>query len=141
MEGILSSIDESLFVTDRVSLDPVLGTDLARKRYVNWMRDGFLSGEAIVIEALLKSRRIGFYYFTKGKDKTIHALLASIYKNSRRSGLGFSFLEAICKWLAETGFTRVITRVSSNNLESLKMNLFTGFEVKEIYYILRKIKE
>ncbi|MBW7475546.1 hypothetical protein K0T92_12365 [Paenibacillus oenotherae] len=139
LEALLSNIDEDLFVTDRVSLDPVLGNGIAHKRYINWIRDGFLSGNALIIEAILKSNKVGFFYFTKRKDKTIHAVLASVYKNARRRAIGPSFLEEICSWLAKEGYTKITTRVSSNNLESLRANLFVGFEMKEIYYILRKL--
>ncbi|MFB7814956.1 hypothetical protein ACFC0X_12270 [Paenibacillus chitinolyticus] len=139
LEEMLSRIDEDLFVTDRVSLDPELGIGLAHKRYVNWIRDGFLSGDALIIEAILKSKKIGFFYFTKRNDKAIHAVLVSVYNNSRRRGVGLSFLEEIRSWLAEAGYTKAVTRVSSNNIEALRANLFVGFEIKEIYYILRKV--
>ncbi|WP_042169613.1 hypothetical protein [Paenibacillus gorillae] len=139
LEELLSNIDKDLFVTDRVSLDPVLGTDLAHKRYLNWIRDGFLGGNALIIEATFKSQKIGFFYFWKRKDKTLDAVLVSVYKNVRRKAVGLSFLEEIRSWLANEGYTRLNTRVSSNNLEALRANLFVSFEIREIYYILRKV--
>ncbi|MNZ45577.1 TDP-fucosamine acetyltransferase [compost metagenome] len=139
LDELLSHIDEDLFVTDRVSLDPALGTSAAHKRYINWIRDGFHSGNALIIEATLKSNKIGFFYFTKQTDKSLHAVLVSVYNHSRRKAIGLSFLEDIRSWLAKDGYTKVTTRVSSNNLEALRANLYVGFEMKEIYYILRKI--
>jgi GNAT superfamily N-acetyltransferase len=139
LEEVLSNIDEELFITDRVSLDPALGIGFAHKRYVNWIRDGFLSGDALIIEAKKKTNRIGFYYITKRKDKAINAVLASVYKNFRRKGIGMSYLEEISVWLAENGYKKINTRVSSNNLEALRANLAVGFKIKKTYYILRKI--
>ncbi|WP_256759555.1 GNAT family N-acetyltransferase [Cohnella sp. WQ 127256] len=139
LEDMLSNIDENLFVTDRVSLDPVLGSSLAHKRYMNWIRDGFLSGNAIIVEATLKSNKIGFYFFLKGKDKTIHAILASLYKNYRRMAIGVRYMKEVLTWTAEAGFTKMNLLVSSNNFEALRAYSFVGFEMKEIYYILRRV--
>ncbi|WP_040950991.1 GNAT family N-acetyltransferase [Gorillibacterium massiliense] len=139
LEELLSNIDDNLFVTDRVSLDPILGASLAHKRYVNWIRDGFLSGNALIVEATLKSNKIGFYFFLKGKDKTIHAVLASLYNNYRRRAFGIRFAKEVLTWLADAGYTKMILIVSSNNLEALRAYQFVGFEMKEINYILRKV--
>lgn len=139
LEEILSNIDENLFVTDRVSLDPVLGSSLSHKRYINWIKDGFLGGNALIAEANLKSNRIGFYYFLNGKDKTIHAVLASLYQNYRRRAVGIRFAKEVLTWLAEAGYTKMVLTVSSNNLEALRAYLSVGFEMKEIYYILRRV--
>lgn len=139
LEDLLSNIDENLFVTDRVSLDPVLGRSLAHKRYMNWIRDGFLSGNALIVEATLKSNKIGFYFFLKGKDNIIHAVLASLYKDYRRIAIGVRYMKEILAWVAEAGFTKMILMVSSNNIEALRAYLSIGFEMKDIYYILRKV--
>lgn len=138
-EELLSQIDETLFVTDRISLDPLLGIDFAHKRYSNWIKTGFLSEDTLIIEVVKNTDKIGFFYLTKKNDKDIHAVLVSVYKNFRRRGIGLKFLEEICFWLVEEGYRKVNTRVSSNNLEALRANLSVGFEIKEIYYILRKI--
>lgn len=139
LEELLSNIDDNLFVTDRVSLDPIFDTNLAYKRYVNWIRDGFLSGNALIVEATLESNKIGFYFFLRGKDRTIHAVLASLYKNYRRKAIGIRFAKEVLIWLAEAGYTKMILMVSSNNLEALRAYLFVGFEMKEICYILRRV--
>ncbi|TVX98650.1 GNAT family N-acetyltransferase [Cohnella terricola] len=139
LKDLLSKIDEDLFVTDRVSLDPALGSGLALKRYKNWIRDGFLSGNAIIVEATLKSNKIGFYFFLKGKDKTIHAVLASLYKDYRRRAIGVRYMKEILTWSAKEGYTKMNLMVSSNNLEALRAYSSIGFEMKEIYYILRRV--
>lgn len=139
LEELLSNIDEGLFVTDRVSLDPTLGVGVAHQRYIHWIKDGYLSGNALILEVLSKSREIGFCFLTKHDDKTVSAELVSVYKRYRRRGVGLRFLEEARNWLAEAGYTKIITRVSSNNLEALRANLYVGFVMREIYYILRKI--
>ena len=36
---VFQNIDEEMFVTDRIALDPAFGPSIARQRYVNWITD------------------------------------------------------------------------------------------------------
>ncbi|WP_107839171.1 GNAT family N-acetyltransferase [Metasolibacillus meyeri] len=138
LERVLAQIDEDLFVTDRISLDPLLGNKIAHKRYINWIRDSFDREDTLIIEVLDKEDRVGFFYFTEKDNQIIQAVLASVYKTFRRRGVGLEFLQQALYWLVEMGYTKATTKVSSNNLEALRANLSVGLEVKGIYYILRK---
>ncbi|CAH1201696.1 hypothetical protein PAECIP111893_01699 [Paenibacillus plantiphilus] len=134
---LLSRIEEDLFITDRVSLDPLLGTKMAHTRYLNWLSDSLQTG-ASIYEVELKSRDIGFFYVTEIDSTTGYGALASVYKEYRKRGWGLVVLEAGFKYAKEAGYSRIITRVSSNNLEALRANLNVGFECKDMYYILRR---
>lgn len=135
---LLSKIEEDLFITDRVSLDPLLGTTTAHKRYLNWLNDAFHTETASIYEVELKSRDIGFFFYTPLDSTTIYGALASVYKKYRNRGLGLVVLEAAFNWVKEAGYSKIVTRVSSNNLEALRANLNVGFESQDIYYILRR---
>ncbi|MEC0226699.1 GNAT family N-acetyltransferase [Paenibacillus alba] len=135
---LLSRIEEDLFITDRISLDPLLGKAISHKRYLNWLNDAFHKEAASIYEVELKSRDIGFFYSTTLDSTTIYGVLASVYKKYRNRGLGLIVLEAAFNWAKEVGYSKIITRVSSNNLEALRTNLNLGFESKNMYHILRK---
>ncbi|MFF2911605.1 GNAT family N-acetyltransferase [Paenibacillus sp. NPDC057934] len=138
LNALLSRIDDDLFITDRVSLDPLLGTTTAHNRYLNWLTDAFHTGNAAIYEVELKSRDIGFFYSSPLDDTTIYGALASVYKKYRNRGLGLIVLETAFNWAKKEGYSKIVTRVSSNNLEALRANLNLGFESKNMHYILRK---
>ncbi|MBP1994431.1 GNAT family N-acetyltransferase [Paenibacillus eucommiae] len=134
----LSKIEEDLFITDRISLDPLFGTKIAHKRYLNWLSDALLSDTSAIYEVEVKSRDVGFFYVIEKNSTTCYGVLASVYKKYRNSGLGLVVLESAFKYAKEAGYSKVMTRVSSNNLEALRVNINVGFECRDVHYILRK---
>lgn len=138
LKELLTHIDENLFTTDRVSLDPKLGSHFTPQRYKNWITDSFLKGKAIIIEATINSNPIGFYFLLEGEYGTIHAILCGLFENYRRASLGISFTKKLPMWSAKQGYSKMVLNVSSNNLEALRVYSYIGFEIKKINYVLRK---
>ncbi|WP_138496209.1 GNAT family N-acetyltransferase [Paenibacillus pinistramenti] len=138
LQGFLAKIEEGIFVTDRVSLDPVFGTETAYKRYVNWMSNAYYSGTAHIYQVELNSKKIGFFYCSAVDTNTVQGILTAVYKEHIHNGLGLIVIEAGLKWAKESGYSKLVIKTSSNNLEALRAYTSAGFETKNAYYILRK---
>ena len=137
LNALLDRIDSSLFDTDRVSLDPLLGPQKGAARYKNWMIDEYESGKAFLAELVFNKMPIGFFLLTKKNNSTYVATLAGLYKEYQKTGLGISAVAKPIEWCTSNGVTTLITRNSSNNPDSLKVHLSCGYVLRDIKYIFR----
>lgn len=137
-EEILDRIDEKMFDTDRVSLDYILPKNTILKRYKGWIKDEFAKN-SIICELLRGKASIGFFLLKKRNAETMDSILAGIFSKYKKLGLGFAVIEKHVEFSRKNNFKKVVTRVSSNNLVSLKMHLELGYEIKGLNYVFRKI--
>ena len=131
-ERVVSKIVPEMFATDRISLDPLLGPEVACTRYRNWVRDLRNDPRSVLWVMSLEGKEIAF-----GVDVTDG--------NTRRGVLGGSFPE-----IQGTGYgmtlmagprERVLsyrTEVSSNNPHALRVHQNFGRVVYKELYVLRK---
>lgn len=133
-ERVIAKVVPEMFDTDRVSLDPELGPEIACTRYRNWMRDLRKDPKSELTVMLLDGKEIAF-----GLD---------IIDGSARQGiLGGSFPE-----FKDTGYGAVViagsksssalrlrTAVSSNNPKVLRVHQNCGRVVYKEMYVLRKL--
>lgn len=141
LEMLLNKIDLNMFDTDRISLDPCLGKELAAARYKNWIRYLFYKEDSMLYKLIYKQREIGFFLFKKINEKIYSSVLVGLYTEFKNKGLGFSIVEQHIRWALENHAEQIVTRVSSNNLRSLKLHLNFGYEIKDIYYVFRRINK
>ena len=131
-ERVASKIVPDLFVTDRISLDPLLGPEVACTRYRNWLRDLRHDPRSILWLMSLDGKEIAF-----GVD--------IVDGNRRRGVLGGTFPE-----IQGTGYGMTLmagprerrlsyrTEVSSNNPHVLRVHQNFGRVVYKEQYVLRK---
>lgn len=141
LEMILNKIDSNMFDTDRISLDSYLGKELAAARYINWIRNLFYREDSMLCKLIHEEREIGFFLFKKINEKIYSSVLVGLYTEFKNKGLGFSVVEQHILWAVENHVEQIVTRVSSNNLRSLKLHLNFGYEIKDIYYVFRRINK
>ena len=84
-ERVISKVVPEMFDTDRISLDPLLGPEIACKRYKNWMRDLFSDPRSELGVMLLDGKEIAF-----GLDivegNTRHGILGGNFPEVKNSG-------------------------------------------------------
>jgi hypothetical protein len=139
VERIINRIDENFSDSDRVSLDPFFSRNIGAKRYRNWIRDEYNGEKSTLFELFLKERPIGFFLLKRIDTKSYLALLAGLYPEFKNSGLGISVVAKPIDWAIQNRIVTLVTRNSSNNLQSLKIHLECGYTIQRINYVLRKV--
>ena len=129
-EEIIQKITPGTFDTDRVSLDPILGEEIACKRYQNWCRDLFDNPNSIMYVRKINGEICGFGIDLADKiSGNVDSILGCIFKEYKSLGIGAS-------WIENTN--NIKTAVSSNNLSVTKIHQHAGRIIYKMRYVLRK---
>ena len=131
LQGIQSHIQNGLFATDRVSLDPAFSYAQAANRYANWLDDILDSGGA-VFEVEFESDVVGFFTLQENGDGHGNGALNGLFRSFQGKGLGTLFHQAILRQATREGFSHYTSRISSNNLSGLRAALSAGMAVDAI---------
>lgn len=132
-ERIIQKITPGMFNSDRVSLDPALGIEIACKRYQNWCRDLFNNPNSYLSVGEFDGQEYCFGIYIK-KEKILNVVLVGIFEEYKNLGLGSTLLD-------KDLFFETKTSTSSNNLGALKVYQSEGLIICEQKYVLRKIYE
>lgn len=124
-----------MFTTDRVALDPVFSAKQAGHRYVCWIRDLLQQGGALHLAAH-NGRDVAFGVAIARQTGVWEASLGGVFPEPETSGLGFASVYLNTAVPQQQGGTRVVTRVSSNNLPIFRLHLLFGYEPTNMEYIL-----
>lgn len=137
-ERVIKKITPGMFDTDRVSLDPELGEEIACKRYQNWCMDLFEKPNSRLVVRKINGVEFGFGLdIIDEKTGTVDGILGGIFAEFKGSGLGSVYLNDTNK--LNNIKTSTKTSVSSNNLNIFKIHQQCGKIVAKEKYILRKI--
>jgi ribosomal protein S18 acetylase RimI-like enzyme len=137
-ESVMSKIDDDLFSTDRISLDPMFNKSIANKRYKNWIKTEFKKSSSEIHEIRYNSESIGFSMM-RIEGEIMHVLLAGLYSDFKGSGLGFTIINEPLKLAKEKNLKFVETNISSNNIGVYRLYMSYGFNIKRVNYVMRKV--
>ena len=131
-ERVISKIEPEMFDTDRISLDPALGPEIACRRYQNWMRDLFKNPKSELMLLTLDGREIAFNVdIVEGCVR--HGMLAGNFPEFKNTGYGMALIAG-----SPEKHRKVRTMVSSNNPHVLRAHQNCGRVVYREIYVLRK---
>lgn len=140
LNWILDNIGIDMFNTDRISLDPLLGVELANERYKNWIINIFNSSNSELFEIIFRENPIGFY-IVKDSKSSIRISLGGLYDQFKMLGLGFSLVSAPINLAVSRNKKTIRGKVSSNNFQVLKIYQEYGYFINDIKYVLRRINK
>lgn len=133
---IISKIDEGIFATDRIALDPYFGKQISNMRYANWVRDlAGKDGYSIYI-ATSDGKEVGFS-LNKYIDKTCYGLLGGVFKEYQSSGLGL-FLHYVDLNKVFEKYDAMKTTLSSNNIKVINLWQYFSAKMSRIRYVYVK---
>lgn len=131
-ERVISKIEPEMFDTDRISLDPLLGPEIACTRYRNWVMDLFDDPRSFLSVMVLDGEEIAF-----GVDivdgRTRRGVLGGIFPKFKNAGYGMALMAGP----RERTYT-LRAEVSSNNPYVLRVHQNFGRVVYKELYVLRK---
>ena len=134
-ERIIQKVPEGLFDTDRISLDPMFGPDVARRRYQNWMRDLLANPKSRLTVMVVDGKEIAFGLDIIDECR-VEGVLGATFEDARNSGYGMLSMAGY----HENGLSmKLRTAVSSNNLVVLRTHQNCGRVVYKEMYVFRKI--
>lgn len=132
LNGILAKIDDSMFTTDRIYLDPLFGPNYSAKRYKNWIRTEFEKG-AILHKLLYRNTEIGFG-ISRIADDVLYGIIGGLYGGK---GLGI-IVPSYPLLLKEKRFDYFRTKISMNNTPVLRIYNHFNFEITDTEYVFVK---
>lgn len=136
-ERIIAKITPEMFDTDRISLDPLLGKEVACKRYQNWCRDLFDNPNSWMWVMKVNEKEVSFGLNVRDKEKQIDdGILGGVFAEFKNEGYGV--FQSFSK---EKSKVKVKTVISSNNQPMLRIYQHYGKIITKELYVLRKIYE
>ena len=138
IDEILNRINPNMFITDRISLDPVYGPEVGCKRYKNYIWNSFIQKKLEIIGILFKEKLVGFEMHTI-KDGICYGKLGGIFNDVRIPGIGFLTACAPLLFAHERyGVTKFIPDISANNMPVLNLYDYFHFNVVSMTYVFVK---
>ncbi len=128
---IYCEIENNIFDSDRISLDPHFMTSIASTRYVNWIKD-LVSQGCVLYQVFLKNDVIGFYVFKRIDNKKVQGVLTGTFKKYLNSGIGTVITKRLCDTVWGLNYDYLYASVVSNNIKALRTNLLFGYEIESI---------
>lgn len=136
---MLSMIDDNMFSTDRIALDPKYGMSVGRKRYCNWMQTEFLQNKSVFAYIIVEGTKVGFLMLRNNNGRA-HGALAGIFKEYQDQGFGVLTSSSMPLYILDNGlgFKLYETSTSSNNTANTKIYSALGFQLKSMHYVFIK---
>ena len=135
-ERIIAKIVPEMFDTDRISLDPLLGPDIACERYRNWIRDLRNDPRSKMTLIIADSEPVAFSLDIID-GTTRHGVIGGTFPEFKNTGYGMFLISGPCNREQEFG-SKARTVVSSNNLKVLRAHQNCGKVIYKEMYVLRK---
>lgn len=136
IEYILDDIlNGNIFCTDKIAKDPYFGIKKSGKRYWNWAKD-IINNRGEVYLISIDNENVGFVI--NKNDNSNYTALAGLLSKHKDSRFGLFVISSLEKIAFDNNKKYVITNISSNNLNVLKLYTFLEYEIKEINSIFIK---
>ena len=137
--SVVYNLLPGMFSTDRISLDPQFGEDIACRRYINWLTSEYESKRSQLIKVINKNEHIGFMLIKTDGD-TIDLILNGLYKQYQGKGLGILTPASPMMYVKKNSLniTKEVTSISSNNIPVVKLYNRLNFQLLKHTYVFVK---
>lgn len=139
-EDILGRITPGMFNTDRIALDDRFGLEYSQKRYSNWIRSASASDHVLAEFSYKDLNQVGFF-FGREIGQNFHSYLGGIYPEYMKYGLGMAIMIAPLIYCRQKNLKKVMTKVSSNNIDVIKLYDHLNFRITDISYVYIRHQE
>lgn len=134
---ILSQIRSgTMFLTDKIALNPYFGVEAAGRRYYLWMREYFeKTGDCFAIK--YRGSLMGFEA-AKESDGVIDLALGGVLPKFEGSGLSPLIHVGRAAYWEKMPLKKIYGHVSCNNFPVLRVHQITGFSLEKAWYVFIK---
>lgn len=137
LEQLFLEIENGLFETDRISLDPYFTKEQSANRYIGWIKDELLKSSEI-FKLIYKNESIGFFTFKEIEPDVYYPFLAGMYKNYQNNALSTVFNYKPLLEAKKRGAKMVSTYISSNNPKVVRLHIVNGYQFGRMEYVYVK---
>lgn len=134
---LYSEIDNNIFITDRVYLDPFFTAEQAANRYKGWVSDLIIAGN-FPYKVEYNGEHIGFFLNKEKSPGVYDGILAAVYKEFEGSGMGLCVQYAGLDFARQSGARKYLGHISANNPAVMRVLTTLGFEISDIEYVFVK---
>jgi len=131
------NLNEGIFETDRIALDPEFSLKIANKRYLNWINDE-LEKQSKLYFALYKGEKVGFFLLQASDGKEVFAPVSGIFESYKHLKLGFCLNCLIHNAAGSLGYKFVKTIFTSNNRGAFSIHASQSYTLLEQFYVFVK---
>ncbi len=132
-QRVYALIRQGVFVSDRVSIDPVFGVIKGGNRYANWLKSMLEKG-GFLYEVMKGEKAIGFFVICRKDESTVDPVLMGMYDEQNDRGMG----ALLHKKTLDTCFThdckRLTSTIVSNNTKVLSVYTNAGATITDTLY-------
>lgn len=135
IDFLCDEIKKGVFSTDRIALDNKFGKEVSNMRYSNWIYDEF-QNKSSIYEIRFGKKDIGFFGLKENSNLTFEIFLGGIYPEMQNFGLGFSIITKSIEEIIQRKGKQLITHISSNNMQIIRLYTQLGFspiEIKNVF--------
>ena len=131
----MQRVEEGLFRTDRISLDPAFTPRQAAHRYACWLVDIAQQGGTVYEARTAAGEAAGFAALQGAAPGERHLTLYGVYPAFQGRGAGTALLRAAARGTFAAGFAVLTTVVVSSNPASLRALQRAGFVQTGMQYV------
>ena len=140
LKEILDRISPTMFITDRISLDPYYGPEVGCKRYQTYIRNSFLNKRLELFSIGFKEQVVGFTMLNINDDVCLGEL-GGIFSDVSIPGLGC--LTVLAPLLYYSRISKNVNaifsaNISSNNIPVIKVYNYLNFHIENMKYVFVK---
>lgn len=136
---LFNQIDDTMFITDRISLDPNFGPFISSMRYKNWITNELNNNNSSVYLIYIKENIVGFFLIKRDIiSKTISSILGGVFPDNKNKGYGMTIIIGPLSIALGEGFRHLVTKISSNNFEVFRLYNSLNFDIIEMCYVYTK---
>ncbi len=140
LDQICNKISKGLYLSGRISVDPVLDNRISDIRIINWLHDLYNKNETIIYSLMKKNIPVGYFVLEKLGKVHFNILQAGIFKEYQNKGLSYLILYNSLKVAENKKVKGIYASISTNNRKTLNsISRFVNFSVKETYIVARKL--
>lgn len=136
---LLNKIDDDMFSTDRIALDPQYGLAIGRIRYCNWIWSEFTNKSSYISFICIEGTPVGFLML-KVNGRKGYGLLGGIFKQYQNMGLGVLTASSFLLYIRVRALdvSSYYTTTSSNNPTNFRIYNKLGFDLSSMTYVYIK---
>ena len=140
LDSLIAEVEDNMFETDRISLDPYFSNSVSSRRYSNWINDMYEIKNSNFYITKKGNENAGFFSIKSISERVCSCPIAGIYNKYKTHGFFFALTWF---WLAESkimGYRKLISSISTNNkaIHSFLSRVFF-FRIDETVIVLRKV--
>lgn len=129
MERLYAKIRKGLFNKDRIYLDPYFSHEVAKTRYINWIKDEKERGTEF-LKHTYQDNTIGFFALRELQNGHYTSFIGAIYEEYRKLTMGT--VAKVQDEVKRRNGKKLSTNVSSNNISEIKALTSKGYIAENI---------